>query len=316
MITFTGKEPVMPNQLPCFLPALDARGIVYKTNLEMSGYTTFRIGGTAAIAVFPETEGALLDTVALCRESGVVCALVGNGSNLLWDDGAFAGCVIFTTALRDIRVDGCHMTASAGAALSALTVAARDAGLGGMSFAYGIPGTVGGAVYMNAGAYDGEIGDCIESVTVYDIETGEILTYPRTQCGFAYRTSGFQSRRSVILHAVFSLTPKPTAEIRAEMDAFLTRRRDKQPLNYPSAGSAFKRYPGYFTAKLIDDAGLKGYSVGGAQVSEKHAGFIVNRGGATAEDVRSLLAYIRETIYEKHGIRIETEIRTKEDCII
>ncbi len=299
-----------------FLTALHACGIPYKTDVAMQAYTTFRIGGCVRYAVFPETPEQLCDVIRLCRAQALPCALVGCGSNLLWEDDCFDGCVIITTAMREISVCGSRLTAAAGASLSAVTLAARDAALAGVAFAYGIPGSVGGAVYMNAGAYGGEIGDVIASVTVYDPETDQIETVSREDCSFGYRTSRFQDTRTVILSAEFVLAPGCVSEIRAEMEDILSRRRDKQPLNYPSSGSAFKRYPGYYTAKLIDDAGLKGYSVGGAQVSEKHAGFIINRDRATAADVHALVAHVRDTIYQQNDIQIETEIRLRGDCLL
>ncbi len=299
-----------------YIAALDKTGISYKTDCVMSAYTTFRIGGAVAYAVFPQTQEQLRTAVRLCRTYGVACALVGCGSNLLWDDEPFDGCVIFTTAMTRVWVDGTHITADAGASLSAVTVAARDAGLSGLSFAHGIPGSVGGAIFMNAGAYDGEIGDVTAAVTYFDLDSGEIVNVSHDDCAFAYRTSAFQNRNGVILSATFALRQGETDVIRAEMEDYLSRRREKQPLGLPNAGSAFKRYPGYFTAKLIDDAGLKGYAVGGAQVSEKHAGFIVNRGGATAHEVRTLIEAIRQKIFASDGILIEPEIRETKDCIL
>lgn len=290
--------------------------ITVKEQLLLSAHTTFRIGGTAALAAFPENAEQVRTVLMTCREHGVPCALVGNGSNLLCPDEGFAGCVLFTTAMKEIAVTDTTITAGAGAALASICCTARDRGLTGLTFAYGIPGTLGGAVYMNAGAYGGEIGDCILDVTYLDTKTGEIQTISGSDCGFAYRTSRFSEHRDILLSARLSTEYGDTGMIRAEMEDLAARRREKQPLEYPSAGSAFKRYPGRFTAQLIDEAGLKGYTVGGAQVSEKHAGFIVNRGGATASDVLSLMEQIRERIHALYGIWIEPEIRTLSDCII
>lgn len=301
-----------------FFDALCAAHIPGERNIRMSAHTTFRIGGTAAAAAYPEHTDALIRLLKLCRTYSMPCALVGCGSNLLWDDEPFEGCVIFTDRMRQIHAAENTLEAGAGAHLSAVCCAARDAGLSGLAFAYGIPGSVGGAVYMNAGAYDGEIGEITASVTYYDIRRAETVTLPGEACGFGYRTSRFQENRTntVILSACFSLQKGCREEIRAAMEGYLARRREKQPLEFPSAGSAFRRYPGYYTAKLIDEAGLKGYRVGGAEVSVKHAGFIVNRGGATAADVRTLMAEIERRIYETNGIRIEPEIRTTEDCML
>ncbi len=295
---------------------LTEESIPTKEQLSLAAHTTFRIGGPAALAAFPESAEQVRTVLLACREYGVPCALVGNGSNLLCPDEGFCGCVLFTTAMKDITVDNTVITAGAGASLASICCTARDRGLTGLAFAYGIPGTLGGAICMNAGAYGGEIGDCIIDVTHLDTETGDLITTPRTACGFAYRTSGFASRHCIVLSARLETEYGSTDIIRAEMEDIAARRREKQPLEYPSAGSAFKRYPGRFTAQLIDEAGLKGYTVGGAQVSEKHAGFIINRGGAAASDVLSLMEQITERIETLHGIRIEPEIRLLADCII
>ena len=219
-------------------------------------------------------------------------------------------------AMKNVTVNDTVITAGAGTTLASVCCTARDAGLAGLSFAYGIPGTLGGAVYMNAGAYGGEIGDRILTVTALDADTGELRTYTREDCAFGYRTSAFIGTHHIVLEATLSTDPGDPAAIRAEMEDITARRREKQPLEYPSAGSAFKRYPGYFTAQLIDEAGLKGYTVGGAQVSEKHAGFIVNRGGATCEDVLTLIDAIRAKIRALHSIEIEPEIRRLDECIV
>lgn len=290
--------------------------ITVKEQLSLSAHTTFRIGGSAALAAFPENAEQVRTVLMTCREHGVPCALVGNGSNLLCPDEGFAGCVLFTTAMKEITVNDTTITAGAGASLASICCTARDRGLTGLTFAFGIPGTLGGAVCMNAGAYGGEIGDCILDVTYLDTKTGEIHTIPKADCGFAYRTSRFSEHRDILLSARLSAEHGDAGVIRAEMEDIAARRREKQPLEYPSAGSAFKRYPGHFTAQLIDEAGLKGYTVGGAQVSEKHAGFIVNRGDASATDVQSLMEQIRERIHALHGIWIEPEIRTLADCIL
>ena len=295
---------------------LTEKTVTVKEQLPLSAHTTFRIGGPAALAAFPENAEQVRTVLLTCRAYGIPCALVGNGSNLLCPDEGFAGCVLFTTAMKDITVEDTVITAGAGASLASICCTARDRGLTGLAFAYGIPGTLGGAVYMNAGAYGGEIGDCILDVTYLDTKTGEMHTVPGSACGFAYRTSRFAEHKDILLSARLCTEYGDTGAIRAEMEDIAARRREKQPLEYPSAGSAFKRYPGRFTAQLIDEAGLKGHSVGGAQVSEKHAGFIINRGGATASDVLSLMEQIRERIHTLHGIRIEPEIRTLEDCII
>ena len=295
---------------------LTEESVPTKEQLSLAAHSTFRIGGPAALAAFPETAEQVRTVLLACREYGVPCALVGNGSNLLCPDEGFGGCVLFTTALKDIAVTDTVITAGAGASLASICCTARDRGLTGLAFAYGIPGTLGGAVCMNAGAYGGEIADCILDVTYLDTETGNTVTVSGDACAFSYRTSRFLSSRDIVLSARLSTEHGSPDIIRAEMEDIAARRREKQPLEYPSAGSAFKRYPGHFTAQLIDEAGLKGFSVGGAQVSEKHAGFIINRGGATASDVLALMEQITEQIHTLHGIRIEPEIRTLADCII
>lgn len=295
---------------------LTEASVTTKEQLSLAAYTTFRIGGPAALAAFPQTAAQVQTVLSACREYGVPCALVGNGSNLLCPDEGFSGCVLFTTAMKQITVDGTVITADAGATMASVCCTARDRGLAGLSFAYGIPGTLGGAVCMNAGAYGGEIGDCILDVTYLDTESGAVRIIPKSACDFAYRNSVFSSRRDIVLSARLCTEHGSTDTIRAEMEDIAARRREKQPLEYPSAGSAFKRYPGRFTAQLIDEAGLKGYAVGGAQVSEKHAGFIINRGQASASDVLALMEHITERIHTLHGIRIEPEIRVLADCII
>ena len=291
-------------------------GVPCRTHESLAAHTTFRIGGPAALAAFPETAAQVRAVLDACRREQLPCALVGNGSNLLCPDEGFSGCVLFTAAMKNVTVNETVITAGAGAALASVCCTARDAGLAGLSFAYGIPGTVGGAVSMNAGAYGGEIGDRILTVTALDADTGELRTYTREDCAFGYRTSAFIGTHHIVLEATLSTDPGDPAAIRAEMEDITARRREKQPLEYPSAGSAFKRYPGYFTAQLIDEAGLKGYTVGGAQVSEKHAGFIVNRGGATCEDVLTLIDAIRAKIRALHSIEIEPEIRCLDECIV
>lgn len=285
--------------------------LTVKKNESLSGYTTMRTGGNAEYIVFSESAESL---VALCGEldnNGVRYIVIGKGSNLLFPDEGFNGVVVCTEKIDFIKVNGKEISAGCGASLIKLSRAACDASLGGLEFAYGIPGTVGGAVYMNAGAYDGEVSMIVKSVSCYDTVEKKLLVLDNESCDFSYRNSIFEmgGNRYIITDAVFNLEHKDKNEISAQMNDYMTRRRDKQPLEYPSAGSAFKRAPGYFTAKLIDEAGLKGYTVGGAQVSEKHAGFIINRGNATSADVRAIIAHIQKTVLEKNGVELESEIR-------
>lgn len=287
----------------------DGIGIEYVRQKPMSQLTTFRIGGPAELAVYPANEDQLIFTVKALKEHGVRYLPLGMGSNAVFGDGVFDGAVILTSRISDIACDGETVTASAGAHLSKVCNAALSEGLTGLEFAYGIPGSLGGAVFMNAGAYGGEMKDVIVSVRYYDTETDKIESLPSSECAFGHRTSIFQSGRYIILSAEMKLAKGDKESIRAKMDELMARRKDKQPLEYPSAGSAFKRYPGRYTGQMIEAAGLKGFSVGGAEVSQKHAGFIINKGNATAEDVRLLTEHIKRVIYEREGVMIECEIR-------
>ena len=277
----------------------------------MSAHTTFKIGGKAKLAVFPLDSDAFVGTVAALSDNGIKFMTVGNGSNLLFSDEGFDGVVIITTQMKSIKVDGDLVLADAGAPLTKTSLTARDASLSGLEFAYGIPGSIGGAIYMNAGAYEGEISQVLLSCRAYDTVEKKILTFDNQSCDFSYRNSIFEKNgaRYHIIDAVFKLNSGNKNEISKKMDDLMSRRREKQPLEYPSAGSAFKRLDGYFTAKLIDEAGLKGYAVGGAEVSTKHAGFIINKGNASAKDVRELIAHVKKVIFDKFGLKIEEEIR-------
>ena len=277
----------------------------------MSAHTTFKIGGKAKLAVFPLDSDAFVGTVAALSDNGIKFMTVGNGSNLLFSDEGFDGVVIITTQMKSIKVDGDLVLADAGAPLTKTSLTARDASLSGLEFAYGIPGSIGGAIYMNAGAYEGEISQVLLSCRAYDTVEKKILTFDNQSCDFSYRNSIFEKNgaRYHIIDAFFKLNSGNKNEISEKMDNLMSRRREKQPLEYPSAGSAFKRLDGYFTAKLIDEAGLKGYAVGGAEVSTKHAGFIINKGNASAKDVRELIAHVKKVIFDKFGLKIEEEIR-------
>lgn len=269
-------------------------------NEPMKNRTTLRIGGTVRELLIPENE----EEFALCAESADF--IIGKGSNLLIADGGLDRRAVSTELLRDIRIEGELVTAGAGAALAELAVRCAEAGLTGLEFAHGIPGSVGGAVFMNAGAYGGEIKDIVVSVRA--AVGGEVRDFSNEECGFGYRTSRFQSGGAVI-SAVFRLKRGDRGEIFARMRALDEKRREKQPLEYPSAGSTFKRPKGYFAAALIDEAGLKGVSVGGAQVSEKHAGFLINRSGADFADFSALMELVKDRVYEKTGVVLEPEVR-------
>ncbi len=274
----------------------------------MSEYTTFKIGGLADVAIYPETEEELLCAVDTARDMDFPYFVVGGGANLLVSDEGYRGAVIFTSGLTDLEFDGNRIIAGAGVRLVSLSRAAANRGLSGLEFASGIPGTLGGAVYMNAGAYGGEMKDVTLSSTFYSATLGR-GTLTGEEQGFVYRGSAYTGSDKIILGAVLSLTPGDREEILSLCRENLDKRREKQPLEYPSAGSTFKRYPGRYTGQMIDEAGLRGFSIGGAEVSVKHAGFIINRGGATASDVVSLIRKVKEVILEKEGIEIECEVK-------
>ena len=277
-------------------------------NESMRLHTTFKIGGRAGMYVRPGDTDSLIHTVSAAEELGVRIFIMGNGSNLLFDDGGFDGVVISTEKMNSVMIDGEYLTAGAGAMLSSCAVSARDNALSGMECLYGIPGTVGGAVFMNAGAYGGEMKDIVIRTEYYDRAEKRIKTIEGDEHSFGYRESIFRHNEGVILSSTFKLKKDATEEINARMADYKGRRISKQPLEYPSAGSTFKRYPGRYTAQMIDEAGLKGLSVGGAQISEKHAGFVINRGGATSDDVLKLINTVKERIRELYGIDIECEV--------
>ena len=274
----------------------------------LSSHTTFRIGGDASLFVSPADEDQLIGVISYLEKNGIRYFLLGKGSNVLFDDAGYDGAVVSTSKLDKISVCGNEITAQCGASFTYLASVAAGNSLSGLEFAYGIPGSVGGAVFMNAGAYGSETAAVLKSSRYLDISDCTVKTLPLEEHLFGYRDSVFRHRRFIHLSSVFALQAGDKAQIRAYMNELMQRRRDKQPLEYPSAGSVFKRYPGRYTAQMIDEAGLRGLSVGGAQVSEKHAGFIVNKGNATSSDVIALVGKVREAIRDKYGIEIECEI--------
>ncbi len=278
----------------------------------MSRYTSFRIGGPARLMALPRTVGEARAALRAAAELEITPFFLGNGSNLLVADGGYPGFLVkLPTAASEfdqVREVNRGLEVGGAVLLSRLANAALDRGLTGLEFAAGIPGSLGGAVTMNAGAYGGEMCQVIESVTVMD-RAGEVETVPNADCGFDYRRSAFSGGERLILSARFALTPGGREEIKARMDDLAARRREKQPLDQPSAGSTFKRPQGHFAAALIDQCGLRGLTVGGAQVSEKHAGFVVNRGGATCADVLELTRQIRERVLRETGVELELEIK-------
>lgn len=281
-----------------------------KYNEPLRAHTSFRIGGGAEVMAFPKNREELAEILKLSALLDAKCAILGAGTNVLAPDEGMAGIVI---CLKD-GLDGVELLTDnrlkvmAGVTMTRAAVFAANQGLSGLEFAHGIPGTVGGGVYMNAGAYGGEICQVCESVEYMDL-SGNIRTLSNEEMAFSYRHSLLEDVGGIVVSAVFRLTPKEIREIRAKMKELMTKRSASQPLDLPSAGSAFKRPVGGYAAALIDQAGLKGYQVGGAAVSTKHAGFAVNLGGATAEDVKALLTQVADIVFDKTGIRLEPEVR-------
>ena len=289
----------------------EKEGIECNGSLLLSSKTSFRIGGRADLAVFPENENELEYVVAYLNDREMPYVVIGNGSNVLFDDEGYRGCVIFTEKMNKVTLDGNRITAGAGASFTALAVTAKNASLTGLEFAYGIPGSVGGAVVMNAGAYGGEVAQVLESCTLYDTEGCEVRTLTRDEMELSYRHSILsENKKYVCISATFTLKEGKKDEIDAVMHDLMQRRISKQPLEYPSAGSVFKRpAPDLFVGRMIEESGLKGYTIGGAQVSEKHAGFIVNVGGARARDVLDLVEHIKDVIRKNYSVELECEIR-------
>lgn len=283
-------------------------GIRFEQNLPLSDYTTFRIGGVADVAVFPKNTEQMADLIRFIHQNNLRHFVLGRGSDILADDEGYRGILILTREMNELYREENRIFAGAGCSMTSVSNLARKEGLAGLEFLHGIPGSIGGGVFMNAGAYGFEISTNIESVEWVSPD-GEIHRTPGSALEFAYRHSYFTDHAGIVCSAVFSCEPGDPSEIGAIISDLDSRRREKQPLEYPSAGSAFKRPEGHFAGKLIEDAGLKGYSVGGACVSEKHAGFIINTGGATACDVKTLIDHVTKTVLDQTGIRLEPEIR-------
>ena len=280
-----------------------------KIDEDMKKHTTFKAGGKAAFLVTPDSEEKVKGLIRFFNENEIANYIIGNGSNLLVRDEGFDGVILeIGSKLSEVVVNENKITAQAGALLSKTANQAYKSGLSGMEFASGIPGSVGGGVAMDAGAYGGELKDIVETVTMCD-ENGEEITLTVDEMDFSYRHSIVQDKNYIVLSATFALTPKEPEKILETMNDLNQRRRDKQPLEYPSAGSTFKRPEGYFAGKLIQDAGLKGYSVGGACVSEKHSGFVINKGGATATDIITLIGDVQKIVKEKFGVELEPEVK-------
>lgn len=292
-----------------FLEQLKESCSIVLENEPMSEHTTFKIGGPADFFAVPKDAESLAFGIRLCREKDVPYTILGNGSNMLVSDNGIEGVVFeITDAFSQVQTEGCLLSAGAGIRLTKLARAALDAGLSGFEFASGIPGTLGGGIYMNAGAYGREMKQVVRSVT-YLNERGEVKRAVGEELTFGYRKSMFTNQKYVILSAELLLENGNREKIREEMIQLNEQRSSKQPLDMPSAGSVFKRPEGNFAGTLIENAGLKGFSVGGAEVSHKHAGFIVNRGNATAQDVLNLIEAIKNTVEKRFSIRLEEEVR-------
>lgn len=279
------------------------------TDEPMKQHTTFKIGGPADYFLVPETGEEVGEIIKICRKTDTPYFILGNGSNLLVGDGGYRGAVIQVYRnMSAVTVEGTTITAQAGALLSAVAAAAKNASLTGFEFAGGIPGTVGGAAVMNAGAYGGEMKDVLVEVTVMDAE-GKIFAISAEKLELGYRTSVIKKAGYIVQEAKIRLKEGDQEAIRERMKELTIQRTTKQPLEYPSAGSTFKRPEGYFAGKLVMDSGLRGYQVGGARISEKHCGFVINAGDATAKDVRTLMDNVRDIVYEKYGVTLEPEVK-------
>ncbi|MGL5084312.1 MAG: UDP-N-acetylmuramate dehydrogenase [Clostridium sp.] len=275
---------------------------------EMKSYVHFRVGGPADILLMPESTKQVVNSIKICRNNNVPFYLIGNGSNLLVRDGGIRGVVIKLGKVKNVTVDGDRVNAECGALLKDVSSAGVLNSLTGFEFACGIPGTVGGAVFMNAGAYHGEISDVIESANVIDNE-GNIITLNKEELELGYRTSSVMKKGYIVLSAIFKLKSGELCKIKERVDDLTYMRESKQPLEYPSAGSTFKRPEGYFAGKLIQDAGLKGYALGGAAVSDKHSGFVINKNKATAKDIIDLIHHIQDEVKEQFGVDLHPEVR-------
>lgn len=280
-----------------------------KFDFLIKEYTNFKVGGVCDVVAFPKSSEEVIDLLKVAKENNIPTTVLGNLTNLIVRDGGIEGLVILLREnYADIKVEGDEVTALAGATLQKTANIARDNSLSGMEFAHGIPGSVGGGITMNAGAYDGELKDIVKSVTAITKDF-EIREFSNEEMKFRYRNSLVQDENLVVLSATFKLKYGNKEEINDKMCDLMARRKAKQPLEYPSAGSTFKRPEGYFAGKLIQDAGLKGLTHGGAQISKKHSGFVINIGGATAKDIVELIETVQKIIHDKFGVEIEREVK-------
>ena len=285
-------------------------GAVTEENAPMSKYTSFKTGGNADLFIIPASVDSLSQIIKKCKALNIKPFVMGNGSNLLVTDSGYKGVMIkIGSNLSSMKMlDENTIECESGVMMKALCNFALDNSLSGLEFAFGIPGNLGGAVYMNAGAYGGEMKDVLYSCTHIDSD-GNIGTLTKDQLDLGYRRSAYTDNGYTIISATLKLQKGDKTEIKDAMNDKLRRRKEKQPLEFPSAGSTFKRPEGYFAGALIEDCQLKGYTIGGAQVSEKHAGFVINRGGATSTDILNLIKHIQDTVFEKHGVKLETEVK-------
>ena len=301
MLNFTEFTKLISDNIP---------NLKLERDFPLAKLTSFRIGGPAALAAFPKSEEELSQLLKLCAEQGVEPVILGAGTNVLAPDAGLNKLVIvLKDALEGMeQVSDTCIRVMAGVTMSRAAVFAAGLNLGGLEFAHGIPGTIGGGVYMNAGAYGGEIKDVCTRVRIMDME-GSARWITNEEAAFSYRHSAIEDNPWIVVAAEFELTPRPESEVWAKMKELIGKRRASQPLDLPSAGSAFKRPVGGYAAALIDQTGLKGFQIGGAAVSEKHAGFVVNLGGATAADVQELLQEVSDKVFDRTGIRLEPEVR-------
>ena len=291
---------------------LTNNNILFEENVDGKRLCSFHVGGQVRVVIRPKNAEQLEGVYSFLNENNIKNIVLGRGSNVVIDDDGFDGAVVSLGEISSVDfsiTDENCIVAGAGASMLKLAGFAQQNGLSGLEFAHGIPGSVGGGVYMNAGAYGGELSSVLESCLVFDKESGMLFIADADQCDFSYRHSAFMSHKQlIIVFATFELQKGDPNEIKAKMDEYRAKRVASQPLEFPSAGSTFKRPEGHFAGKLIEDAGLKGYTIGGAQVSEKHAGFVINRGGASASDIKQLVQHIQKEVKEKFDVSLECEI--------
>ena len=280
----------------------------------LKNYTTFKIGGNCIALIEPREVSDIVETIKICRENSIKFFVIGNGSNLLVPDEGYNGVIIkLKSEFSTIQVEGEYLIVNSGAKLSEVYTVAYENSLTGFEFASGIPGTIGGAIYMNAGAYGGEMKDIVESVEVLDLDNFELRELKNEELEFSYRKSIIQRKNYIVTTIKLKLQKGNKEEIKAVYEDLRERRNSKQPLNFGSAGSTFKRPEGHFASKLIEDAGLKGYHINDAWVSEKHSGFVVNKGNASYKEVTELIEYVQNVVFEKFGVKLETEVRILKD---